>query len=238
MRNVLILTGDGINSETELARAFSEQGAQVTKVHVNEFLQTPVMLKKFGVLGIPGGFSFGDELKSGKILAEKLRDTLIEGLSTFVKDGGRIIGICNGFQVLAQLGAFDQNFATRSFTLSENDHGTFMDKWTTLEISKDAAAKSPWFKNLEGKIMLPVRHKEGRIVPTANMTVPFGPLKYVEDVNGSHQRIAGLVDSTGQIFGLMPHPEVATQSFLYPTRDNVAENVEKIQTLFKNGITP
>jgi phosphoribosylformylglycinamidine synthase subunit PurQ / glutaminase len=210
----------------------------VTNVHVNEFLSNPLMLQKFGVLGIPGGFSFGDELKSGKILAEKLRDTLIEGLSTFVKGGGRIIGICNGFQVLAQLGAFDHNFATRSFTLSENDHGTFMDKWTTLDISKEASEKSPWFKNLEGKILLPVRHKEGRIVPTENMSLPFGPLSYTQDINGSHQRLAGVVDSTGQIFGLMPHPEVATQNFLYPFREGVAENVLKIQTLFKNGIAP
>ncbi len=237
MRSVLILTGDGINSENELARAFSEQGAKVTKVHINSFLKHPKILQDHGVLAIPGGFSFGDELKSGKILAEKLRDTLLEGLSTFVTNGGRIIGICNGFQVLAQLGAFDKNFASRSFTLSENSHGTFMDKWTTLEVDSLAAKKSCWFKNIEGRIFLPVRHKEGRIVPAKNLSLPYGPISYTEVVNGSHQQLAGLVDSTGQIFGLMPHPEVATQEFLYPFRKGVAQNVHKIQTLFKNGIT-
>ena len=237
MRAVLVLTGDGINSERELARAFEEQGAKVTILHVNAFLSTPQVLQNFGVLAIPGGFSFGDELKSGKILAEKLRDTLSEGLQSFVKNGGRIIGICNGFQVLAQLGAFDQGFATRSFTLAENSHGKFMDKWTTLEITPEAAQKSVWFKNLEGKIFLPVRHKEGRILPSGESSVPFGPLSYLDYDNGSHQRFAGLVDSTGQIFGLMPHPEVATQGFLYPFREGVTENVLKIQTLFKNGLT-
>lgn len=235
MRNVIILTGDGINSENELARAFSSQGARVDKVHVNVFLKNPKILQDYGLLGIPGGFSFGDELKSGKILGEKLRDTLLDGLSLFLQNKGRIIGICNGFQVLAQLGAFDKNFATRSFTLSENDHGTFMDKWTTLDIEKGAAQLSPWFKNLEGRIFLPVRHKEGRVVP--NGQLPQTAMTYHQDINGSHQRIAGLLDSTGQVFGLMPHPEVATQSFLYPFHEGVVENVHKINTLFKNGIS-
>jgi phosphoribosylformylglycinamidine (FGAM) synthase-like amidotransferase family enzyme len=237
MRTVLILTGDGINSENELARAFSEQGAKVSKVHINTFLKNPKMLQDHGVLAIPGGFSFGDELKSGKILAEKLRDTLIEGLSTFVSHGGRIIGICNGFQVLAQLGAFDKNFATRSFTLAENAHGSFMDKWTTLKVDPAASTKSCWFKNIEGRIFLPVRHKEGRILLASNFSLPYGPLSYTDDINGSHQNLAGILDSTGQIFGLMPHPEVATKDFLYPFRDGVAQNVNKIQTIFKNGIT-
>lgn len=234
MRKVLVLSGDGINSENELARAFSEQGATVHKYHVNELLKNPKLLSQYELLALPGGFSFGDELKSGKILAEKVKDVLSESLEIFLKRDGRVMGICNGFQVLAQLGAFDKN--ERSFTLSENDHGTFMDRWVSLHINSQAQEKSPWFKNLEGHLYLPVRHKEGRIVIAHGQNAPFAPLCYDEAINGSFEKFAGVVNSTGQVFGLMPHPEVATRTFLHPFKIGAEENVKKIQTLFKNGL--
>lgn len=236
MRNVLVLMGDGINSENELARAFTEQGAKVDKVHVNQILQAPKKLLDYGVLALPGGFSFGDELRSGKILAEKVRDTLSESLTEFLKKDGRVIGICNGFQVLAQLGAFDWGKNERSFTLAENNHRTFQDKWVKLVINPEARSRSPWFRDLTGDLYLPCRHREGRIVKSDKLDVPFAPLQYEEDVNGSHNRIAGVVSENGQIFGLMPHPEVATQTFLYPFKEGREENVRKIHTLFKNGL--
>jgi putative intracellular protease/amidase len=129
MRKVLVLSGDGINSERELGRGFSDQGAEVTYQHVNELLKNPATLKNYQLLAIPGGFSFGDELRSGKILAEKLRDTLSEVLTQFLKDDGRVIGICNGFQVLAQLGVFDWETGERIFT-----------KWGFREILEKGAA--------------------------------------------------------------------------------------------------
>jgi phosphoribosylformylglycinamidine synthase len=237
MRKVLVLTGDGINSERELGRAFRDQGADVTYQHVNELLKKPSELRNYQLLALPGGFSFGDELRSGKILAEKLRDTLSESLSEFLKADGRVIGICNGFQVLAQLGAFDWGTKERSFTLAENNHGTFMDKWVRLTISSKARTLSPWFRELDGSLYLPVRHKEGRIVPnTRNIKLPFGPLQYEEDINGSFERFAGVVDQTGQIFGLMPHPEVATHGFLHPFREGADDNAKKVQMIFKNGL--
>lgn len=237
MRKVLVLCGDGINSERELGRGFADQGADVTYSHVNELLKNPESLSRFQLLAIPGGFSFGDELRSGKILAEKLRDTLSESLTKFLKADGRVIGICNGFQVLAQLGAFDWETGERSFTLAENNHGTFQDKWVRLTISSKARTLSPWFREMDGSLYLPVRHKEGRIVPnTKNIKLPFAPLQYEEDINGSHERFAGVVNSTGQIFGLMPHPEVATQGFLHPFREGGEENAKKVQMIFKNGL--
>lgn len=237
MRKVLVLCGDGINSERELGRAFSEQGASVTFSHVNELLKNPERLSDYQLLALPGGFSFGDELRSGKILAEKVRATLSESLTKFLKADGRVIGICNGFQVLAQLGAFDWETGERSFTLGENNHGTFMDKWVRLTISSKARTLSPWFRELDGSLYLPVRHKEGRIIPnTKNIKLPFGPLQYEEDINGSHERFAGVVNSTGQVFGLMPHPEVATHGFLHPFREGGDENAKKVQMIFKNGL--
>lgn len=237
MRKVLVLCGDGINSERELGRAFSEEGASVTYLHVNELLKSPLALGSFELLALPGGFSFGDELRSGKILAEKLRDTLSLAITAFLKNDGRIIGICNGFQVLSQLGVFDWETQERSFTLAENDHGKFMDKWVKLTISSKARTLSPWFRELEGSLYLPVRHKEGRIVPnTKNIKLPFSPLQYEEDVNGSFERSAGVVNRTGQVFGLMPHPEVATRGFLHPFRDGGEENAQKVKMIFRNGL--
>ncbi len=237
MRKVLVLSGDGINSERELGRGFSDQGAIVSYLHVNELLKNPAKLKEYQLLALPGGFSFGDELRSGKILAEKLRDTLSDVLTEFLKNDGRVIGVCNGFQVLAQLGAFDWETGERSFTLAENNHGNFMDKWVRLTIPSKARTLSPWFKELDGSLFLPVRHREGQIVPnTRNIQLPFSPLQYEEDINGSHQRIAGVVNSTGQVFGLMPHPEVATHSFLHPFREGAEDNARKGQMIFKNGL--
>ena len=232
MRNVLVLMGDGINSENELALAFSRSGSQTTKLHVNELLKNPKKLLDYQLLAIPGGFSFGDEIRSGKILAEKMRDILSDALSEFRQKDGRIIGICNGFQVLAQLGAFDDN-QNRSFTLAENNHGEFMDKWTRLTVTKN---NSPWMRDLSGEIYLPVRHKEGRIVTRAPGVELNSALTYDTDINGSHNRIAGVFDKSGNVFGLMPHPEVATQSFLHPMRDVAGANAKKVQQIFINGL--
>lgn len=236
MRKVLVLMGDGINSENELARAFSDQGGQVDKLHVNELLHNPHLLMNYGLLALPGGFSFGDEIRSGKILAEKLKDLLITELKAFLSQGGRVLGICNGFQVLAQLGVFDWESDKRSFTLAENSQGKFMDKWVKLEISPEAQFQSAWFKDLTGSLYLPVRHGEGRIVKDQELNLPFVPLYYETDINGSYQQSAGVLSKDGAVFGLMPHPEVATQEFLYPFKKNAAENVEKIHTLFRNGL--
>lgn len=233
MRNVLVLMGDGINSENELALAFSRQGASVKKMHVNELMNNPQALLDYRVLAIPGGFSFGDEIRSGKILAEKMKDILSNVLTQFRNNDGRIIGICNGFQVLSQLGAFDSD-NERSFTLAENNHGKFMDKWTTLEINSN---NSPWFNNLSGKIFLPVRHKEGRIILKNESIKLNSVLRYEKDMNGSFDRMAGVVDKSGQVFGLMPHPEVACHGFLHPFREGAEENAKKIQQIFINGLS-
>lgn len=235
MRNVLVLMGDGINSENELALAFSRQGANVTKIHVNDLLTRPEHLLNFKLLALPGGFSFGDEIRSGKILAEKIKVVLADILTQFKKNDGRIIGICNGFQVLSQLGAFDDDHQERSFTLAENDHGHFMDKWTTLKINSDT--HTPWFKDLNGEIFLPVRHKEGRIILRNDSILPLSVLQYEKDINGSFDRMAGVVDKSGQVFGLMPHPEVACHGFLHPFKKGAETNVKKIQQIFINGLS-
>ncbi|NDG85395.1 MAG: phosphoribosylformylglycinamidine synthase subunit PurQ [Proteobacteria bacterium] len=235
---VLIVTGDGINCEREMARAFSEEGGHVSVVHVNTLLENPRSLLDYAVFGIPGGFSFGDELRSGKIFAEKLRERLLGSLRVFTEQGGLTIGICNGFQVLMQLGVFEAGLSgrARTVTLGTNDHGEFRDRWVGCEISADAT-RSPWFRGMSGILHLPVRHKEGRIISrSAALTIP---IRYTEEINGSFERSAGLLDASGRILGLMPHPEAATHGFLNPLLMNETEknqNAEKVRHLFRNAV--
>ena len=240
MKKVLILSGDGINCERETARAFEQAGGQASIIHINEVLKQPSLLLDFSIFCIPGGFSFGDELRSGKILAEKIRAQLGTVFEQFTKNGGLTIGICNGFQVLMQLGAFTGLKSTRTITLATNSHGQFLDRWVELNIDP-SAAKSPWFANLNGKLRLPIRHKEGRMVIHEGAAVDkfTFPLRYADDVNGSILQSAALLDPTGQILGLMPHPEAATESFLNPmslSQDLAEFNANQVKQIFSNSI--
>ncbi len=237
---VLVLSGDGMNCERESARAFSESGANTRVLHVNELLNEPSQLLQYSVLCIPGGFSFGDELRSGKILAEKLRVHVLPAFREFIRKGGLAIGICNGFQVLIQLGVFGKVDSVREVTLATNDHGTFLNQWVELEMTDDAKG-SPWFQGMSGKLLLPMRHKEGRIVlKDEQFASEFRfPLRYVNDVNGSFRQSAAMLDPSGQVLGIMPHPEAATHSFLnaLPHSEISAEsNAAQVRRLFENAI--
>jgi phosphoribosylformylglycinamidine (FGAM) synthase-like amidotransferase family enzyme len=235
---VLVLSGDGVNCERESARAFEDAGAVATIVHVNTLLENPKILLDYRIFCLPGGFSFGDELRSGKILAEKMRSKLLDVFELFTQKGGLTIGICNGFQVLIQLGVFSGIQNERAATLATNDHGTFLDRWIEVKIGSDAKS-SPWFKDMTESLYLPIRHKEGRIVlenSTAKVSIP---LHYAEAVNGSYEKAAALLDSTGRILGLMPHPEAATHGFLNPvamSADAKEANAKRVRKLFENAV--
>lgn len=213
-RRVLVLWGDGINCEHALARAFAQAGAAVELEHVNDFLKRGD-LGPFGVLGFPGGFSFGDELRSGRILAEKLRVALGERLAEFHARGGLTLGICNGFQVLVRLGLFgaDVSLARNAGPETGTD---FIDRWCEVEVTAEARL-SPWLRTGPARVWMPIRHGEGRLVADPLTSAFREPaLRYRTDPNGSAGRIAGLLDRSGQVFGLMPHPEAATHGFLHP----------------------
>lgn len=238
MKQVLVISGDGINCERETARAFEMEGGSADIIHVNEFLRNPDLLLNYSIFCLPGGFSFGDELRSGKILAEKMRASLTKTFEAYTQAGGLTIGICNGFQVLIQLGVFSGIHEVRSSTLATNDHGKFWNEWVEIQFTADAA-KSPWFTGMSGSLFLPARHKEGRIVPkdaTAARQLMI-PLRYAKPFNGSYGDAAALMDSTGQILGIMPHPEAATQAFLNPhLGGNNEENAVRLRQIFKNAL--
>ena len=220
--NILILSGDGINCERETAHAFLMAGGNPIIVHINDLLKNPKKLDFFQGLALPGGFSFGDDLGSGQILALKIKFGLGEVLDRFVEEKRPIIGICNGFQVLIKLGFFGNHIS-----LVANKNRKFINRWVNLTFPKNESCV--WTKGLTS-FRLPIRHGEGRFMVK---TVEGGgqsfyqklkgrgqvAVQYAEDVNGSFYNIAGLCDPRGFILGLMPHPEAAISSLTNCQRD-------------------
>jgi phosphoribosylformylglycinamidine synthase len=220
---VLVLTGDGINCERETARAFHLAGADPVILHVNDLLENPACLHDYAAAAFPGGFSFGDDLGSGQVLALKISLVLGNELRDFLGAKKPVIGICNGFQALTKLGLLPEPFGPRKMALARNTHGHFLDRWVDLEPEKSSVCI--WTRNLTGPVPLPMRHGEGRVVFAKGEEESIHrqlshagqiALRYSEDVNGSHGRIAGVCDPTGLVFGLMPHPEAAISMLQHP----------------------
>jgi phosphoribosylformylglycinamidine synthase I len=222
---ILVVTGDGINCERETARAFSLVGADPTILHINDLLSAPKNLHHYKGLAFPGGFSFGDDLGSGQVLALKLQSVMEEELREFVENKLPVIGICNGFQALTKLGLLPKPFSPRVMALARNSSGQFIDRWVELELESETVCI--WTKKItkDDAFILPIRHGEGRIVfaqgEEENLHRQLTskgqiPLRYKTDVNGSFGRIAGVCDPSGLVLGLMPHPEAATSLLHYP----------------------
>ena len=239
--SVGIVTGFGINADRELQAAFRLAGATVARIHINDLIRDPKLIYTYQIIGFPGGFSFGDHLGSGLVFAGLFKRHLKDELDRFVKDGGLIIGICNGFQVLVKMGVLpnlDGEWSP-SVSLIHNEQGIFEDSW--IRVSFNTASSCVWTKNIED-IDLPIRHGEGRFI-TATRKVSklltsknLIALSYKDrNPNGSEDNIAGITDLTGRILGMMPHPE----AYLYPenhplwSRGVTGDALE----LFRNGIT-
>ncbi len=209
---VLIITGDGVNCELETARAFNVCSAETTILHINQLeCLGPDFLKGYNILALPGGFSFGDELGSGKVFSLKLKSYLKEGIKDFVADKKPVIGICNGFQVLTKLGLLSEE---GKVGLAQNESGHFINQWSTLKVETKNCI---WLKDCE-EFHLPIRHGEGRLKINKDVSGDdiHVALTYSQNPNGSDRNIAGLTDETGLVLGLMPHPEAAIKETLYP----------------------
>ena len=161
---VAILFGFGINCDRETAAVFELAGAQSERVHVNHFVNGERDLSEFHILAVPGGFSFGDHLGSGRLLGNRMRFAMREQLAAFVSAGKPIIGICNGFQVLVKTGLLPgretPDFEQRA-SLTLNNSGRYEDRWVTLEF--DPNSHCIWTKGIT-RIECPVRHGEGRFL--------------------------------------------------------------------------
>ena len=216
----LIVSGDGINCETETAQAFQISGFEAEIRHLNDLIAEKMnfdyLSSSYAAVALPGGFSFGDDLTSGKVLALKIQYKLGWNLNAYAERGGLVLGVCNGFQALIRLGVFGKDIS-----ITNNIQGKFIDTWTKVTPS---GSKCVWLKGL-GTLDLPIRHGEGRLVfsPTrkVEMLGKMGRLgmtclHYEQNPNGSEENLAGLCDPTGRIFGLMPHPEAFVRWTSHP----------------------
>lgn len=225
----LVLTGYGLNCDYETDHALKMAGAESHRVHVNELIygEEPgarARLDNYHILVFDGGFSWADDHGAGVLLASKLKFNLDEQIGQFIAQGKLIIGICNGFQVLVNLGllpAFKGNYQERRVALIGNDSGNFINSWVNLKVDP----KSPCvFTAGLSQIELTVRHGEGKFYASEEdldllsrnnqVVLQYADKKGNEakgewplNPNGSLRDVAGICDPTGRIFGLMPHPE-------------------------------
>ena len=212
----LVIRAPGTNRDGEAAFAFEKAGAEVTLAHVNQLIRGECNLFDFQIFIIPGGFSYGDDIASGRVLANELKQKFGEDMPRFIDDGRLVMGICNGFQVLVKAGILPRvkKGETPRVTLTNNDSGKFECRWVHLGVNP----KSPcvFTKGMESMYM-PVAHGEGKFagdlkaITEKNIAVYYTDEKgdrkagYPFNPNGSMNNIAGICDDSGRVFGLMPH---------------------------------
>lgn len=253
---VLVLRTAGTNCDKETAFAFLEAGAIPEFVHINQLKSGERDLRDYQILALPGGFSYGDDIAAGKILANELRYKLADELRLFIDNGKLVIGICNGFQVLVKAGFLPGNAALeQEATLAINDSAKFEDRWVYLRETGYGLRGTGciWTKGLPEVIYLPVAHGEGKFI-TRDETVLERlkenaqiVLRYCDrqgkssgypcNPNGSQDDIAGLCDDTGRVLGLMPHPERHSFGWQHPRwcREGLRKEGDGLQ-IFRNGV--
>jgi phosphoribosylformylglycinamidine synthase I len=235
----VVLRAAGINCDMETEHALELAGAKAQRVHINRIIEDKALLDKFHILVFPGGFSYGDDVAAGKILANQVIHHLSQAVRKFVDDGKLVLGICNGFQVLVKAGILPGNNADhrQSVTITYNDSGKFEDRWVYLSPQTDKCV----FIEPGRQIYLPVAHGEGKVVTCDDAALErlksqdHIAFKYVDrnssagdypvNPNGSVDSIAGLTDTTGRVMGLMPHPE----RFVRPTQHPHWTRLKNIQ---------
>ena len=258
---VAVISGFGINCELETMAAFEMAGASADRVHVNRLVNGESNLEDYQIMAVPGGFSFGDHLGSGRLMGNRLRFGLREQVTEFVKAGKLVIGICNGFQVLVKMGLLPGDAEvslTQTASLALNDSGHYENRWATLEFDPDSPCI--WTRGIS-RMRGPVRHGEGKFVtddrtlldrwaetgqlvaryvdssteyPSASDEV----LPYPVSPNQSWRNIAGVCDPSGLVFGLMPHPEANHSTWLGATwtREDTEHGEGEGMAIFHNAV--
>lgn len=253
--NALVLTGYGLNCDYETAYAFELAGARSQRVHINSLIDGSASLDDFQIMAFIGGFSWGDDHGAGVVQAVRMKTRIGDKLLEFINRGNLVIGICNGFQCLVNLGllpGLDGDYTRRSVALTYNDCGNFVDCWVNLAVN--ASAPCIFTRGLT-QLELPIRHGEGKFFAepeilnqmtvkhqvvlryakpdgqTAQGTFPFNP-------NGSIADIAGICDSSGRIFGLMPHPEGYNHWTNHPDWTHLSESAKRGLEPMPEGVTP
>lgn len=233
----LVLSGFGLNCDFETVHVLNLAGAQAKQVHINDLIGTlhrpaSEKLTDYHILVFDGGFSWGDDHGAGVLLATRLRRHLRKQLESFLQNGGLVLGICNGFQALVNLGLLpDLDGAwSRQVALLHNDCGNFQDRWVNIKVNP---ASPCLFTNGLEYLPMPIRHGEGKLVANQDILeqiieLNLAPVFYADskgglaegrfphNPNGSVHDIAGLCSPNGRVFGLMPHPEAFYRQSQHP----------------------
>ncbi len=260
----IVITGNGTNCEMEAAHACRLGGFDETVIaHIAEILSGEIRLDDFHFLNLTGGFLDGDDLGSAKAQANRLKNAqvaggsekLVDQFTRFIAGGKLILGVCNGFQLMAKMGmlpGLDGEYLHQSVTLTHNDCGRFQDRWTYLKV--DPHSPSIFTRGIDRGIYLPVRHGEGKFFCDSDATMAriadghLAVLQYSDpgytqatmefpaNPNGSISAIAALCDPTGRLMGLMPHPEAFVHYTQHPrwTREDLPEEGDGL-ILYKNA---
>lgn len=272
---VLVLRAPGTNCDEETAFAFEQAGAIAERVHVNRLIENPALKDRYQILCFPGGFSYGDDIAAGRILATRLREHLSEMVDSFVHGNGDrlVLGICNGMQVMMRLGVLTEGVSQAdepsavsteppaistepSATLTWNNHGRFEDRWVHLVVDPDSPCV--FTRGIE-KMYLPMAHAEGKFVARneealdalrgqGRLSLRYAGeeqtnvvdeiLPFPVNPNGADANVAGVCDSTGRVFGLMPHPERHIDATHHPfwTRRKEQPEFGDGHAMFKNAV--
>ncbi len=248
----LVLRAPGINCDRETAHACMLAGFQTDLVHINSLLKQPNSLLDYSFLVLPGGFSYGDDLGAGTLLAKNLMLHLGEQLRRFVDEGRPVLGICNGFQVLVRAGLLPelaQNTESVGATLTENRSAQFECRWVTLATQ---SSECIFTHGIDAPIELPVAHGEGQFVFAGDITelqaqgqIPLvyttssndgvQAVVYPDNPNGSLGNVAAVCNKRGNVLGLMPHPERFVSALQHPQRHGLANGHGEGLLLFKNA---
>ena len=239
--NVAVLKTDGINCDKEMAHAFRMHGGDPEIVHINQLREGDRKLADYQILAIPGGFSYGDDVASGRVLAVELTSYLPDQVQDFVDDGKPVIGVCNGFQTLANMGLLpNKTIGEQQVTLTHNKSGSFVCKWVDLipEATVCKFAGPSDFEELP--IPMQIAHGEGNFEGSEDTVIELVErgqvvFRYLDNPNGSMEDIAAICDPSGLILGMMPHPERSIEAF-HPHRVRTAAAKAAAAVIFNNMI--
>jgi phosphoribosylformylglycinamidine synthase I len=246
---VMIIRAAGTNCDMETQYAFQLAGAEVERVYIDEVKNRNLL--DYQIIALPGGFTYGDDIAAGRILANEIKYKLHDQFLQFIDKGNLIIGICNGFQVLVKCGilpAFERYFEDQTVSLVDNDSERFEDRWVYLKVH---GGRSVFTEGLKNIITLPVAHVEGKFVVKDNSILnkikDLIVFQYVNEQgesaaypynpNGSTMNIAGITDKSGRVLGLMPHPERFVSYIQHPnhTRESIPEKGDGFY-IFQNAV--
>jgi phosphoribosylformylglycinamidine synthase len=247
---ICVIKTDGVNCDEETIHAFEVAGSSPELVHVNQLRTSEKNLKNYAGLAISGGFSYGDDIASGKVLATELTSYLSDQLQEFTDDQKPVIGICNGFQVLARTGLLPSaEIGNQQVTLAGNDSGHFECRWVELAAPKSVSRFVNPDELESASIPMQVAHAEGKLTGpvetmtklAANRQVVFQYATrqgtptdtYPNNPNGSMGNIAGITDPSGLVLGMMPHPERSIAAF-HPDRSRTAAAMQAGEAIFNN----